>query len=395
MTTNVLLWSPEGAGEHYYGPGAFAYRLYGSAPQGAVRLELAHSSERQLAYPLFAHTHRIEPKPHTPLGLAQFLWRSKRWLKQNAKRFDVLHGMNGFHSSVAPAFFAQRHDLPCVIFVAGHRVEFTDKPGLKRLLGLSRKRRRMIRELSGVIAMSRAIHEELLEVGVDARRIARIPMGVDVQRFRPAADADEVRVLRTAIGIHQDLPVIVFSGSISPRKRPHLLVEALAQLNTQNMPCQLVLAGPVQVESYAQEMKLRATDLGIDSLVHWLGHVQRIEDVLRAADLFALPSSSEGMPAALVEALACGLPSIVTRISGCEDLVENEVNGFFVEPEARDIAAALRHYLREPGLLAQHSAQARLRVVNSCSNEVVLGAYLSLFESVRSGRDPAVASTMG
>jgi glycosyltransferase involved in cell wall biosynthesis len=390
----VLLWSPLGAGEHYYGPGAFAHRLYSLAPPGAVDLELVHSSPRQGSSTLFSSCHRLDPQPDNAVDLARFLWRARRWLKANAGRFDVLHGLNGFHPTVHPAFAAQQLGLPTVIFVAGHNIEFTDKPGLRALAGLAQRRRRMVRQLSAVVAMSRAICDELLQIGVDQRRIARIPMGVDMRRFRPAESGAAKAELQLSFGLAADLPTLVFVGAVTPRKCPHLIVEALGALRQRGIDCQLLIAGPTPLAAYAGDIRRRSAELGVAHLVHWLGHVAAVENVLRAADVFVLPSTSEGMPAALVEAMACGLPSVVTRISGCEDLVVADENGFFVRTDAAELAEIIGRYALDSRLCTQHGARARDRIAQACSSETVLRAYLDLFAAVRQGRDPATASTL-
>lgn len=394
MTTRVLLWSPLGAGEHYYGPGAFAHRLYSSAAPGAVALELVHSTSAQQPSSLFSHSHRLDPSPDSALKLAAYLWRSKQWLKRNARRFDVLHGLNGFHPTVVPAFEAQRLDLPSVLFVAGHKVEFTDKSGLRKLADLSRRRRSMIRQLSALIAMSRAIFEELVEIGVEPRRIARIPMGIDMRRFAPAADVRMKLEGREQLRLQRDLPTLAFVGAVTPRKRPHLIVEAMGQLRKQDVDVQLLLAGPTPDPAYRSEIETRAREMNVDAHVHWLGHVGAIEHVLQTADMFLLPSSSEGMPAALVEAMACALPAIVTRISGCEDLVIEDANGYFVEPDTAELSAVIKRYALDDALRVRHGERARAGVAAACSSETVLGAYLKVFDAVRYGRDPAAASTL-
>lgn len=394
MTTRVLLWSPLGAGEHYYGPGAFAHRLYSSAAPGAVALELVHSTSAQRPSSLFSQSHRLNPSPDSALKLVTYLWRSKQWLKRNARRFDVLHGLNGFHPTVVPAFEAQRLDLPSVIFVAGHKIEFTDKSGLRQLAGLSRRRRSMVRQLSAMIAMSRAIFEELVEIGVEPRRIARIPMGIDMSRFAPARDAQMRLGRREQLRLSRDLPALVFVGAVTPRKRPHLIVEAMGQLRQQGVDVQLLLAGPTPDAAYRSQIETRARETNVDAHVHWLGHVGAIEQVLQASDVFLLPSSSEGMPAALVEAMACALPAIVTRISGCEDLVIDDENGYFIAPDVAEVAAVIKRYALDSGLRERHGERARAGVAAACSNETVLGAYLKVFDAVRYDRDPAAASTL-
>lgn len=383
----VLLWSPRGAGEHYHGPGSFAYRLYGLAA-GRARVELAHASDAQERYDVFAATHRIAPPPTSAVALARYLRSARSWLRAHRDRFDVLHGLNGYHYTVLPAHHAESLGLPAVLFVTGHRIEFVTKPGLRGLVGLARTRRRLVRGLSAVVAMSRAIHEELLTIGVEPSRIARIPMGVDTVRFRPAQSLAERSELRAALGI-EDAPTLAFVGGLTIRKRPHLAVTALSILRTAGLPAQLVLVGPEVEPDYAVKLRALARDVGVDRHVHHLGHVAHVERVLRACDLFVLPSSMEGMSAALVEAMSTGLPPLVTAISGSEDLVAHGENGFHVEPTPESIATHARLYLTDDRLAQEHGLRSRRIVERGYSAHAVLDAHLRLFRAVRHGGTPA------
>ncbi len=146
----------------------------------------------------------------------------------------------------------------------------SDKQRWKTWLGISRRRRRQLRQLAAVIAIAPAIVDELLEYGVSADRIARIPNGVDTQVYRPCVDGAECRELRRQLG-WKDLPTILFAGGINLCKQPQLLVEALAHLPMRDTPCQLMLAGPVDDPQLAVAMKVRADQLGVAHRVHWLG----------------------------------------------------------------------------------------------------------------------------
>ncbi len=200
--------------------------------------------------------------------------------------------------------------------------------------------------------------------------------------------------MRAELGL-LDLPTLLFVGGVTPRKRPHLLVEALGRLKRAKLDCQLLVAGPEHDVPYAASIRARAEELGVADRIRWLGHFAAVEKTYRASDFYALPSSNEGMPAALVEAMASSLPAIVTRISGCEDLVEHGESGFFVEPEIDPIVESLSFYLRNPSQSSAHGARGRARVLETCSNETVLKAHLSLFAAVQEGVDPEMSSTLG
>ncbi len=376
----VLLWSPGGSGEHYEGPAIFTYRLFSADRRNRFEITLAHGNPEQADYDLFREQHLISPlvPGWGTVALWRFLRTARRWIAANHARFDVFLGLSGFEAAVRPASFAQRAGLPSIIFLANHQAELSDKPGLKGLLGLPRRRRAKARRLFALIAMSQAIHDELIGYGIPPERIARIPMAVDTDHFRPLADAAAKTRLRAELGL-ADAPTIVFSGAVSRRKRPHLLVEALGRAAAAGHRGQLVLAGPAKDEAYARSIRERAKTLGIADRVVWLGFTREIARVYQAGDLFGLTSSREGMSAAVTEAMASGLPAVVTAVSGMLDLVDDGVHGAIVEGTEAAVAEAVTRYLADPARCAAHGRAARERIVSRHRVEVVLDAYEALF----------------
>ena len=384
----TLLWSPFGSGVHYHGPGSFAYRMYSRAPKGRFAITLAHGRIEQPSYELFSAQHLVAPYNGRQARMLAFVSAGRRWLRNHAGGFDVLHGLGAFHTTVSPAYAAERLGLPAVVFVANSGVELADKPGLKRLLGLPRRRRRMARHLSAIIAMSEAINEELLDMGIAPDRIARIPMGVDAELFHPETDEHARSELRRAAG-WPDLPTFIFVGSVTRRKQPHLMVEAIAFAAKRGIDCQLVLAGPEGEPEYSAELRSLAEELGVTSRVVWNGFTEDVSPLLRASDVFGLVSSREGMSAAVVEAMASGLPSIVTDVSGMRDLIDDGLQGRIVEPSAEHVAEALVGYLEHPARRDEAGRAARLVVEQRYSLDAVVSAYEQLFRRIMAGQPAA------
>jgi glycosyltransferase involved in cell wall biosynthesis len=369
------------------------YRLYSLAAKRQLTVSLAHANADQPDLELFddqAYLGRCTGA----LNLFRFLRNSRSWLRANSNRFDVMHALGGYHYSVGPADIAESLGLPVVLFIANHGLEFTDKPGIKGLLGLPRKRREIIQRLSCLVSMSTDIHEELREYSVANERIARIPMGVNISRFN-CVSSEQKREIRNRLGI-KDRPTLVFSGRVEPRKRPHLLVEAMAEvINKHRQDCQLLLVGPTDRNAeYADEIREIISAAGISESVNLVGFTREIESYLQAADFFALPSENEGMPAAMVEAMACGLPCLGTAISGIRDLIDDGNDGYIVQPTAQSIADALLQYLNEPAKLAAHSKLCRSKVIERYSADAVLQAHLKLFKIVMTGGKPSDASIL-
>lgn len=367
-----------------------AYRMYSRAQPGRFEISLVHGKTQQETYPLFAMQHYLAKSE--PKLMSQFIYtrRGRAWMARHAREFDVVHGLQGFHSTVVPCLEAQKHGVPSVVKFAVHGVELAEKSGVRGLLKMATRRRALVAQLSGVIAISHDIVEELLGYGIPEERIARIPNGVDTTAFAPPVDDAARSALRRELGWN-DRPTIVFVGAISGRKRSHLLVEAVGLLRREGVDCQLVLAGPEQDTAYSTAMRERAKSLDIVDRVIWAGFSPNVAPIYRAGDLFALPSSSEGLPNAMLEAMASGLPAVGTRISGIVDLIAPGRTGQLVEPDPASIAGALKEFVTDlPGCRAAGSA-AREFILQGYSVEAVLDAHERLFRGVMAGRPAAEA----
>ena len=365
-----------------------AYRLYRCAEPGRFSITLAHGWPQQESHGLYESQHLLAPVTLRPLAQARFLSKARRWLAEYAGSFDVFHGLQAFHLTVRPAFEAQKLGLPAVVKVAAHEFDLADKADWKSLLGLARRRRRMIGRIGAVIAISRLIAEELRQYGLPDSKIVQIPNGVDTDAFRPVPDSAQRTALRQRFG-WKDAPTVLFVGQIISRKRPHLLVEAVGLLKRKVPDCQLVLVGPVNEPQYHRMILARATELGLNDRIIWAPFNDQVADFYRAADLFSLPSASEGMSNALLEAMACGLPSVVTPISGMVDLIRNGTEGAHVEPVAEHLAEVIGQYLASPRTARAHGAGARQRIEQSFSATVVLDAHEQLFRRLMAGKDAA------
>lgn len=380
----LLLWSPKGAGEHYHGPGTATYRLYASQPAGPFELTLGHGFSEQEKLALFARQCFVSDYSGRVLSQGKFLAAAFRWLQLNGHQFDVFHGVSSFHACALPAAWAEQRGLRSVLRVAGYRSDLADKGGWRKLFGLPRRRRTLVRNLSGMVAISSAIAEELLSYGVPERKIALIPNGVDTSRFQPLSSADEKSALRARLG-WRNATTIAFVGGINRRKQPHLLLEAVERLKSQGYDFHVVYAGPIDDVPYFEAMRHQIEQAGLTSHVTWLGFTRDIARVYRAADVFVLPSSSEGMPNALLEAMATGLAVVSTRVSGATDAITHGENGTLVSRCKDAVAEALVRYVRDDDVRNAHGDAARARILDQFSASSVYQAHIKLFESLVAG----------
>jgi glycosyltransferase involved in cell wall biosynthesis len=200
------------------------------------------------------------------------------------------------------------------------------------------------RSATSMLAVSEAIKTDMVALGMPADRITVHYTGVDLARFAPVERAPA----KAALGI--DGPLIVSVGALIPRKRQGLIVEALPSLPGAT----LVLIGKGEDRD---ALEAQAQALGVADRVRFTGAIgqDEIAGWLAAADVMALPSASEGLANAWVEALACGTPIVLTDVGGARELIDGPDAGRLVGPSAAAIAEAVTD------LLAKPPAQAAVR----------------------------------
>lgn len=158
-----------------------------------------------------------------------------------------------------------------------------------------------------------------------ANKIYYIPgVGIDINKYSDV-NVDECEK-RKELGITKDDIMILSVGELSKRKNHKVIIRALAEIKEINI--HYFIAGRGNLKKYLLRL---CTKLDIQNRVHFLGFRSDINELCKVSDIFSFPSKQEGLPVALMEAIACGLPVICSNIRGNNDLVENEVNGFLCD----------------------------------------------------------------
>lgn len=219
--------------------------------------------------------------------------------------------------------------------------------------------------------------------------IERIPNAIDLRRFSPG-DADDRARLRRDLGLPPDRPVWASVGALTPRKGFHLLVEAWGEL-AEPRPT-LLLVGPdardraLAVPDYARQVERRIAELGLARPVRLLGAHPDVAQLLRGLDGFLFASQHEGLPNAVLEALAAGLPVLSARFEAADDIARL-ANGRarFVAARAGAFAGALGD-MPDPGVVPSG--------MGSLDVDVIAGRYLALYRELCAdgGSESAVAT---
>jgi glycosyltransferase involved in cell wall biosynthesis len=254
------------------------------------------------------------------------------------------------------------------------------------------------RSVDRAIAVSPALAAAWRDAGLDPNRVVFIPNAVDVRRFRPAA-AGERDALRRRHSLPHDLPVVLFVGFFSHEKRPDLLFRSWAALWNQGIRSTLVLIGATQSpyfeidSSLAPTIRAEAARQGLSEHLFFIEHTADIDEYFRAADVFALPTTREGLPNVLLESMASGVPPVISRLAGVTDwIVEDGRTGRLVP--ASDEAAfttALAEMLASADMRARIGAAARTHVEREFTPEATAARMLDLYRQLlaRSGPTPA------
>ena len=189
---------------------------------------------------------------------------------------------------------------------------------------------------------------------LDPDKVRVVPNGIDWARFQPGRAKNAVR---QELGLPPNLPVVVLVARLDHWGKGHQeLLKALALVKDRH-PVQALIVGGGRRQ---QEVARLAQSLGLADAVHFLGTRRDIPDLLGAMDVFVLPSHSEGVSLALLEAMAAGLPVIVSRVGGLPEVVRHEENGLLIPVgDAAALAQSLARVLEAPAWAQSLGDQAR------------------------------------
>ena len=199
---------------------------------------------------------------------------------------------------------------------------------------------------------------------VDAGRIDVIPTGIDVTRFEPRP---RDRAIRGAHGVQDTEQLIVCVGRLDRYKGHDHLLEAFAALARERPRARLLLVGDGR---FREALTARARSAGLAERVRFSGAVGDVRPALAAADVFVQASDEEGLPGAVLEAMAMGLPVVATDVGGTREAVNDGVTGLLVPArDAAALTAAVTRLLDDPGLAARFGSFGRKRVADEFSSE--------------------------
>ncbi len=302
-----------------------------AAPEGPLTAEARRLGIECVELP-FGRLHRRAAAFEVVRSAGRLLAAAWR-IRQLAARVDLIHA-NSATAALAACLLPRRAKL------VWHVRDLAWPPGLVRIVG---------RRIEAVIAISQAVADRLRAEGMPPERIVVLANALAADRFVGGNSFDETRA-GCGMPIDDILRAVVFVcvGNLIPWKRQDLLLQAFAQLG-EWPEARLWFVGDDpfgEHRSYVAGLKSRAVLPDLAGRVTFLGRVDRMPDILAAADVLVLPSDDEPFGRVLLEAAACRLPVIATAAGGVPEVVRHGVTGLLVAPgDAAALAGAMRRML--------------------------------------------------
>lgn len=297
---------------------------------------------------------------------------------KNRKRFDVFHVLDAYSYA---AVFA----LLCRIIRKPIFVKVGIAKGPIQANKLHRKIRvEILKKYAEMIAVSLETLEELKEHGFNLNRIELIPNGVDINEFKPVSIDEKIKQ-KKSLGISSDTIVATYVGICDKRKGTDLLIKAWRRIVLEHKNVLLLLVGPVPDKEFEREMKKYIDTESLGNNIKIYGKQKTVLPFLDSSDLFVFPSSREGLPNALMEAMAKGLPCVSRPIGGVIDLIKHGKNGLLCKGNDDQLVENLEKnivkLIENPMLRKQLRDEAVKTIQNEYSLDQIVLKYEQKYRS--------------
>jgi glycosyltransferase involved in cell wall biosynthesis len=225
------------------------------------------------------------------------------------------------------------------------------------------------------VGVSEATSQDLIHFEkISRRKVVTIPNGIDASAFH--ADVD-IAGKRAELGVPGEGPLIGLTARIVPEKGIEYLVEAMRPLAEEIPTLRLLIAGTGPLEA---ELKAQAAEAGLEEQIRFLGVRRDIPELLRVLDVFVLCSVREGLPMAILEAMAAECPVVATDVGGIHTVIEHDVNGLLVPPrDPAALASAIARLLRDSALRRRFAERSLEIFRQGYSAERMARRYESLY----------------
>ncbi len=317
------------------------------------------------------------------VGAVRAGWQLRRFMKR--ERVDVVHTFfetanlwGGLVTKLGggPLLVSSRRDMG-ILRSAKHRIAY-----------------RILHPLfDSVVAVSGPVREACIrEEGIAANRVITLYNGVELDQSEADRGTPNVRA---QLGLSEASHVVTSVGHIRRFKGFDVMIRAAAKVCREFPKAVFVIVGGLYETEHVKELKEMVRSLGISENIRFAGAYEDVFSALKVSNVFCLLSRTEGFSNALVEAMACSLPAVATRVGGAEETIDDGRDGFLVNSEDAEAAAErILILLRDPELAKRMGREARETVRTKFTAEIMASTLASHYDQlVRDGRMGAKPGT--
>jgi glycosyltransferase involved in cell wall biosynthesis/2-polyprenyl-3-methyl-5-hydroxy-6-metoxy-1,4-benzoquinol methylase len=309
-----------------------------------------------------------------------YLFDTFAWLIKNKKKYDVIHCQQVFGPTMVAAVASYFIGKPILT-----RITLSGKTGEAaaiREMPVAWIRLRLIRRVSKWIALTREMAGELKNLGIADEKI-RIIYNATEMPDCAAYDSGTKHAMRTKIGIGGE-KIGVFAGRLSKEKGLNTLIDAWGVVVQKHNNARLLLLGEGgEFRNVESELREQADRLGLADKIDFLGHVDNAKEYILASDAFVLPTTTEGMSNALVEAFASGAAIVATDIPANREICEADVNSLLVPVgKVRELADAIDRLFSSADLSEKLGRAARHRAERDLSIDKMVLSYIQAYQEM-------------
>lgn len=318
----------------------------------ASRNDYENPQDCQIPYCDHYYPVDFERNPMKPGNIAA-LRELKRIIREGD--YDIIHCHTPMGGVLARIAGREARKKGCKMIYTAHGFHFFDGAPLLNWLMYYPVEKHLAHDTDVLITMNREDYDRAL-AKMPAKEIKYVHgVGVDTKRF--ATTTVDAAELRASIGLAEDEPMILTVGELIKRKNHEMILRALGGMKESKWKYVIVGRGVL-----LDHLKNIARECGIEDRVIFLGYRRDIPEMLHACDLFVFTSFQEGLPVAIMEAMAAGAPILCTKNRGTADLIEDGVSGAFTEMNAEDLRAKMQNLLAHPEVREAYAVESLERI---------------------------------
>ena len=316
-------------------------------------------------------------------GVLAYMTSLGAYLLAQGRHYDLIHVHQALYPAFVSVFFGRELLHKPVLVKSASSGMTSDIKELRRYPSGNFQLKYLVKKMDYLVATNKASGSEFIEIGYPGSRIVYIPNGVKISSEGKTTYAP-VRTVLT-------------SARLSREKGMDILIKAWAQVVQQEKSLKLLILGDGPL---ASELRNLSKSLNLAGSVDFRGLVQDVSSYLKEADLFVLPSRTEGVSNALLEAMSQGIPCIATDVGGNPEALgkgeSKEVsvgqyllakNGVLIHPgDAQGLSNAILYLIREGRVREEMGRRSRQYIRENYSIDLIADRYIELYQHILSGR---------